>query len=58
MTIIKQGNGVLTRYRVMLIGFSSSSYKKIHKDDIFIKGNNYYRLGADIDIFNKVVKRR
>lgn len=57
MTIIKQGNGILVIYRVMLIGFSSSSYKHMHSDGLFVKGDNYYTLGADIDIFNKYLRR-
>ena len=58
MTIIKQGNGVLIRDMVMIIGFSSSSYKKMHKDGFVVEGDNYYKLGADIDIFNKRLKRK
>ena len=58
MTIIKDGNGVLIRDMVTIIGFSSSSYKKMHKDGSVIEGDNYYKLGADIDIFNKYLKRK
>ncbi len=57
MTIIKQGNGVLTRRRVTFIGFASSSYKKVEKDGFVLRGMSYNSLGAEIDILNKYLKR-
>lgn len=57
MTIIKDGNGVLIRHRVMIIGLSASSYKKIENDGFVVKGDYYFKLGADIDMFNKYLKR-
>ena len=57
MTIIKQGNGVLTRRRVTFIGFASSSYKKVEEDGFVTKGDYDFKLGAEIDILNKYLKR-
>lgn len=57
MTIIKDGNGVLTRRRVTFIGFAPSSYKKVEEDGFVLRGMSYNSLGAEIDILNKYLKR-
>lgn len=58
MTIVKDGNGVLIRDRVVMVGLSTSSYKQVYKDGvILLKGSNYCNLDADINRFNKYLKR-
>ena len=57
MTIIKDGNGVLIRDTVIIIGYYSGCYKKKRKGDVVIKGDNYHQLGCGIDLFNEYLKR-
>ena len=57
MTIIKLGNGILLRERIILIQFGSSSYIRSYNDDKTLKGVEYSKLGAGVDIINRYLKR-